>query len=53
MMNILKHHDETKFNEPNQFILERWPHEKLSVACPATKASNLFSYLPFGFGKRS
>lgn len=45
--------NEEHFKDSNQFIPERWLNEKLPDACPVSKASNPFVYLPFGFGSRS
>lgn len=53
MTNMLLHHEEQYFKDAAEFIPERWLKANIPNACPASKASNPFIYLPFGFGPRS
>lgn len=53
MAGSLLSHNEEYFKEPEKFIPERWLNEKLPDACPASKSTNPFVYLPFGFGPRA
>lgn len=48
MANVVLHKDENHFKRPNEFIPERWLKENTPNACPESKASNPFVYLPFG-----
>ncbi|XP_055371510.1 uncharacterized protein LOC129605645 [Condylostylus longicornis] len=59
MVNTFYYNDENYFSEPNKLIPERWLRNQdqsnnSTSGCPvtATKPSNPFVYLPFGFGNR-
>ncbi|XP_055371511.1 cytochrome P450 CYP12A2-like [Condylostylus longicornis] len=59
MNNTYYYHDSNHFSDPDKFIPERWlrnqDQSNISVSgCPVTasKPSNPFVYLPFGFGNR-
>lgn len=53
MANMLLQNEEKYFKQSKEFIPERWLKESMPDACPASKATNPFVYLPFGFGPRS
>ncbi|XP_037048220.1 cytochrome P450 CYP12A2-like isoform X1 [Bradysia coprophila] len=52
MANILLHYDSQYFQNPNEFLPERWLRKETSNTCPVDKKAP-FVYLPFGFGSRS
>lgn len=51
MTNMMLQNEKEYFKQPDKFIPERWLKENVSAdACPESKSSNPFVYLPFGFG---
>jgi cytochrome P450 family 12 len=45
-------HDGKNFEQPADFIPERWLKDQHEDACPHLRKTHPFSYLPFGFGAR-
>lgn len=51
LVSMLSYKSEKHFNQPNQFLPERWL-KNLDQECPGIKKSHPFAFLPFGFGAR-